>query len=103
MRCSVQSKEAIVAVRYLLSEQSPERLEEMVMVPVERMLVALVRVSSVTSTARHGCVNFQIQFEEGATEQHLDIVEKQVEQIVFGSEVVVTSRTILLDCVTAAE
>jgi multidrug efflux pump subunit AcrB len=99
----VESKEALVAVRYRLSEQSPERLEKMVMEPVERILIALARVSSVTSTASHGYVDFAIRFERGATEQDLAIVEKQVEQIVFGCDVAITSQTVLLACVAAAE
>jgi multidrug efflux pump subunit AcrB len=95
----MQSKEALVALRYLSSEQSPELLENWVLEPVERALVSLGRVSSVTATASHGYVDFQIQFEGGATEQDLASVEKQIEKIVFANQVAITSRTVLLGSV----
>lgn len=58
-----QPKLAVVAVRYLVTEQVPERLEKAVIDPVERVLFALPRGSKVTSTAGHGFVNVEIEFE----------------------------------------
>ena len=99
----MQAKEALVAIRYLSSERSPELLEKKVLEPIERVLFSLGRVSSVNATASHGYVDFQIQFEGGATEQDLASVEKEIEKIVFSSEVAITSRTILLGWVRATE
>lgn len=91
-----QPKLAVVAVRYLITEQLPERLEKAVIDPLERILVALPRVSEVTSTAGHGSVNLEIQFDGGASEQDLDTVTRRVEELALGSEIVVTSRTVSL-------
>lgn len=91
-----QPKLAVVAVRYLVTEQSPERLEKAVMSPLERILVALPRVSEVNSAAGHGFVNLDIQFEGGASEQDLEKVARQVEELALSSEIVVTSRTVSL-------
>lgn len=91
-----QPKLAVVAVRYLVTEQLPERLEKAVMNPLERILAALPRVSEVNSAAGHGFVNLAIQFEGGASEQDLEIVTRRVEELALGSEIVVTSRTISL-------
>jgi hypothetical protein len=55
-----QPRLAVVAVRYLVTEQLPERLEKAVMNPLERVLVALPRVSEVNSAAGHGFVNLDI-------------------------------------------
>ena len=91
-----QPKLAVVAVRYLVTEQSPERLEKAVMNPLERILVALPRVSEVNSTAGHGFVNFEIQFGGGASEQDLKTVIRRVEELALGSAIVVTSCTVNL-------
>lgn len=96
MACAGQPSLSVVAVRYLVSEQLPERVEETVTNPLERILVALPRVSEVTSTTGHGSVNVEIQFEGGATEQDLATVSKRIEELVLDSEVEVTSRTTLL-------
>jgi hypothetical protein len=91
-----QPKLACVAVRYLVTEQVPERLEKAVIDPVERIVFALPRGSKVTSTAGHGFVNFEIEFEGGASEQDLESVTRGVEKLALGSEIVVTSRTVSL-------
>lgn len=83
----------VVAVRYLVTEQSPERVEATVTNPIERMLVALPRVSAVNSATRYGSVDLEIHFDEGATEQDLETVERHTAEFVFDPEVEVTSRT----------
>ena len=87
---------SVVLVCYLVSEQLPERVEETVTKPLERMLVALPRVSKVTSTTGHGSVNVEIQFDGGATEQDLATVSKRIEELALDGEVEVTSRTTLV-------
>lgn len=84
---------SVVAVRYLVAEQSPERVEATVTNPLERMLAALPRVSSINSATSHGSVDLEIHFDDGATEQDLDTVERHTAEFVFDREVVVTSRT----------
>lgn len=90
-------KLAVVAVRYVfVAEQMPERLEKAVIDPLERILVALPRVSALTSTANHGSVNVEIQFQGGASEQDLETVTKRIEGLALGSEIVLASRTVNL-------
>lgn len=84
---------SVVVVRYLVSEQSPERVEEMVTNPLERILAALPRVSKITSTTGHGVVNVEIQFDGGATEQDLATVSKRIEELALDGQVEVTSRS----------
>lgn len=91
-----QPKLAVVAVRYLVTEQFPERLEKTVIDPLERILVALPRVSELRSTASHGAVDLEIQFEGGASAQDLATVTRRVEELALGGEIVVTSRTVSL-------
>jgi len=83
----------VVAVRYLVTEQSPERVEATVTNPIERMLVALPRVSAINSATHYGSVDLEIHFDEGATEQDLETVERHTAEFVFDPEVEVTART----------
>ena len=66
------------------------------MKPLERTLIAIPRVSNVSSTAGHGYVNFEIEFEGGATEQDLATVSQRVKEFVLDPQVVVTARTVFL-------
>lgn len=87
---------SVVAVGYTLTEQSPERVEQTVTNPLERTLRQLPRVTGIGSTTSHGSINIEIQFEGGAQQQDVEAVSRHIEQLVFGSEVVVTSRTVSL-------
>jgi len=91
-----QPKTSVVSVRYVVTEQLPERLETTLLNPLERTLVALPRVSNVRSVAGHGYVNLEIEFEGGATEPDLATVSNRIDGLVLDSKVVVTSRTVLL-------
>ena len=93
---AVDPSRSVVAVRYLVSEQLPDRVEETVTDPLERVLIALPRVAEVTSTTDHRSVNVEIQFEGGATEQDLATVSQRIEELVLDGEVRVTSRTAVL-------
>lgn len=91
-----QQNKAVVAVRFLVTEQSAERLEDVVMSPLERILVALPRASSVASTASHGAVDLEIKFDGGATEQDREAVTKRVAELALDSDIGVISRTVQL-------
>lgn len=93
---AAQPAAPIVVVRYLVAEQSPERVEATVTNPLERMLATLARVSSINSATSHGSVDLEIHFEDGATEQDLETVEQHIAEFMFDRDVVVTSRTTLL-------
>lgn len=86
----------MVAVRYVVTEQSPERVEQAITNPLERTLIALPCVTSIVSATSHGSINLEIQFEGGAKQQDVEAVSRHIERQVFGSEVVVTSRTVSL-------
>jgi multidrug efflux pump subunit AcrB len=87
-------KPAYVAVNYLLSEQSPDRLEKMMLDPLEHLFFGIPGVSKVTSTAGHGEVNFEVRFEGAASEHDLVTVSKYLDGLSL--DVVVTSRTVRL-------
>ena len=87
---------SIVAVRYVVSEQLPERVEITVTDPLERALFALPRVCKINSTTGYGSVNVEIRFEGGATEQDLATVGRRIDELVLASEVVVKSRSVTL-------
>ncbi|WP_312518121.1 efflux RND transporter permease subunit [Massilia sp.] len=87
---------SVVAVRYAVTEQSPERVEQAVTNPLERTLLKLPRVTGISSATSHGSIVLEIQFEGGAQQQDAEAVSRHIEKLVFGSEVVVTSRTVSL-------
>lgn len=87
---------SVVVVSYLVSEQDVDRVEQLVTDPIERVLVTIPRVSSLSSTTGHGSVSIEVEFEGGATEQDLTAVRQGMEELALDSEVVVTSRTVHL-------
>ena len=84
---------AVVAVRYVVSEQSPDRVEEKLTLPMERALVGLVRVDSINSETSHGTVAIEIQFKGGATLQDLAAVKQRIKDFPTDPHITVTSRT----------
>lgn len=84
----------VVAVRFLVSEQSPERLAQALLRPVEGGLMMLGGVTAIDGTAGHGYVGIEIQFEGGATEKDVATVTGRIEELLVDSEIPVTSRTI---------
>lgn len=87
---------SVVAVRYAVTEQSPERVEQAIANPLERTLIKLPRVTGISSSTSQGSIILEIQFEGGAQQQDVEAVDQHIERLVFGSEVVVTSRTVSL-------
>lgn len=86
----------VVHIRYAVSEQSAERVEETVTNLVERGLVSLGRVTNVKSSTSHGTVDVEVQFKGGATEQDLADVTQRIEQLAIGGDVQVISRSVQL-------
>lgn len=83
----------VVAVRYVVSEQSPDRVEEKLTSPLERAFIGLVRVDSINSETSHGTVAIEIQFEGGATLQDLAAVNQRIKDFPTDPHITVTSRT----------
>lgn len=94
--CAFEPAPSVVAVRYTLTEQSPERVEQAVTNPLERTLLELPRVTGISSATSHGSIELEIQFEDGAKQEDVEAVSRHIEKLVFGSEIVVTSRTVSL-------
>lgn len=92
-----QPANLIVAVRYVLTEQSPDRLEEMVANVIERALVKVPRTSLVTATINQGRVDVDMHFKSGASDQDLIAVTQTLKQIEFGNELQVISLDIGLE------
>jgi multidrug efflux pump subunit AcrB len=88
--------ESVVAVRYLVTEQSPERIEAIVTNPFERSLRTLPRISGYSSNTGHGFVTVEIEFDGGATQQDVETLQRHIEQLRFGPDSVITSGTIVL-------
>jgi len=68
--------ESVVAVRYLVTEQSPERIEAIITNPLERSLLTLPRISRFSSNTGHGFVTVEIEFDGGATQQDVETVQR---------------------------
>ena len=86
----------VVHVRYVVSEQSAERVEATVTNLVERSLVTLGRITSVNSSTSHGTVDVEIKFKGDATEQDLAEVTQRIGQLAIGGDVLVISRSVQL-------
>ena len=91
-----EAKVMVVAVRYEVTEQVPDRLEQTVADPLQHTLMELPGVTALNSTVSHGYVNVDVQFEGGATEKDVATVSRRIDELVLDSEVVVTSRTVRL-------
>ena len=83
-----------VIVHYRVSEQSAERVEEIVLAPLMRTIANIPRVKRINGTATHGRSDVEIQFDGGATEADLAAVSAQIEQLALGGSAAVTSRAI---------
>jgi multidrug efflux pump subunit AcrB len=91
-----EPKGRVVAVRYEVTEQVPDRLVQTVADPLQRTLMELPGVTQLNSAVSHGHVSVEVKFEGVATEKDVATVSRRVEQLVLESEVVVTSRTVHL-------
>lgn len=89
-----QAPAPMVMVTYQVREQVPERVESTVTNPVERTLIRLPRVAEINSATRHGEAAFELQFEEGASEQDLVVVRQRIAQIVLDRQVDVISTSV---------
>ncbi|MDT1837894.1 hypothetical protein FPK49_26725, partial [Acinetobacter baumannii] len=69
----------MVAVRYAVSEQVPERVEASITNPVEKLLANIPRLVELNSNTSHGGVNFELRFEGGATERDLANVKARLD------------------------
>lgn len=86
----------VVAVRYMVNEQSPDRVEEKVTNPLERILFTINRMTEINSTTSHGVVDVEIQFEGGATERDLAEVRQRIESLTLDRDIEVTTRAVRL-------
>ena len=86
----------VVAVRYEVREQAPERLVQVLSDPLERTLKELPGVTELNSAAGYGYVSVEVGFEGGANEKDVATVSRRIDELVLDSEVVVTSRTVRL-------
>jgi len=91
-----QSQVPVVMVEYLLREQLPERIEEALTNPLERLLVKLPRVAEMNSVTRQGAVAFEIQFTDGADERDLAAVKQRIAEIVLDKPVDIISTRVEL-------
>jgi len=85
-----------IVIRYVVKEQTPERVEAAVTNRVERVLAQLPRLTEMNSTTRDGSVDFELQFEGGASEADLAIVRKQLAEVVLGDGIEVVSSAVAL-------
>ena len=87
---------SVVALRYTVTEQSPERIEAALTNPLEKTLRTLPRVSEIRSNTGQAYVAVEIVFEGGATDQDVETVERHVERLAFTPGIVITSRRAVL-------
>ncbi|WUR11424.1 hypothetical protein E7V67_017075 [[Empedobacter] haloabium] len=88
--------DAVVAVRFLVSEQFPERLVQPLVEPAQRALTRLNGVIEMNSVASPGCVMIELRFEGGATEKDVATVSRRIEELAIDDEIQVKSRTVAL-------
>ena len=91
-----ESPASVVAIRYLVREQLPERVEASVTNPLERFLVRTPRLTELNSNTGHGTVDFALQFQGGATTDDLAAVKRVVAEVALHERVDVLSSTIEL-------
>ena len=85
-----------IVIRYLVKEQTPEHVEAAVTNRVEPVLARLPRLREMNSTTRDGSVDFELQFEGGATEADLVTVRQQLAEVVLGDGIEVVSSAVAL-------
>lgn len=90
----------VVLVRYVISEQVPDRAEVTVAEPLTRALKAMARAAEVNCVIGHGFVTVEIAFDGGATEHDRLAVRQRINALVLDPGVVVTSRTVTLSAPT---
>jgi len=73
-----QHAKPVVAIQTTVNEQSPEQVEARVTNPVEKLLSGLPRLTEMNSNTRQGVVNFELQFDGGATERDLAVVKERL-------------------------
>jgi hypothetical protein len=86
----------VVSVHYVMRDRVPEHLVETVTLPVERVLSKLERMARLDSTTTHGIVDVEAQFEGETTAQDLATVVGKIDQVSFGDNVQIISRTVEL-------
>ena len=85
-----------VVVNYRVSEQSAERVEEIVLAPLMHTIAKIPRVKSINGNAAHGRSDVEVQLDGGATEADLAAVVAQIERLNLGASAAVTSHAINL-------
>lgn len=91
--------DAVVAVRFLVSERSPERLIQPLVEPAQRALSQLNGVIEMNSIAMPGCVIIELRFEGGASEKDVATVTRRIDELVIDDEIQVKARTVALAAV----
>lgn len=85
----------LVLVSYRVEQQNPSLIEETVTNRLERPLQQLPGVMRIHSMTGQGTVEIEIQFDGGATEQHVAAVARRLDEVGLG-EVTVISRAVRL-------
>jgi multidrug efflux pump subunit AcrB len=86
-------KGLVVAVHCKVNDIVTERLVEAVASPLEKVLRGIERVEEINTCTTHYSVEAEIRFKGETTQHDLTTVTKHIEQINFGEQVQIMSRT----------
>ncbi|MCS0590947.1 efflux RND transporter permease subunit [Massilia norwichensis] len=88
------SPATVVAIRYELDESSAERIEELVVDPIERSLRELPRVQAMRTTATHRLATAELSFDGGAGEPDLAEVVARLDRLRLDAGIAVQARSV---------
>ena len=86
----------VVAIRYELDEPSAERVEELVVNPLERSLLELPGIKTMNTSATHGLAVAELSFEGGTGEAERAAVIHQLDRLRLDAGIAVQARTVTL-------
>ena len=86
----------VVAIRYELDEVSAERIEELVVNPLERSLRELPRIEAMSTTATHRLAEAELTFEGGTGEAERAAVVDLLDRLRLDAGIAVQARFVTL-------
>jgi len=86
----------VVAIRYELDELSAERIEELVVNPLERSLQELPGIKTMNTTATHRLAEAELAFEGGTGEAERAAVVEKLDRLRLDAGIAVQARSVTL-------
>ena len=91
-----KAPDIVVSIRYRVSENNVEKLNTTMTDPLERLLRKLDRVAQINVSITHHIVEVELEFKGETTKDDLATVTSALDQLSFGADLQIISRTIEL-------